>query len=63
MDLNEEVNLKVLTKIEIKFYSNKSGLGMKNDIGTFLVEKFILMLHPKYIKEAVEKSLKRLTQM
>ncbi|MDD2895115.1 MAG: aldo/keto reductase [Aliarcobacter sp.] len=59
--LNEELISKVLTKNRDKiFIATKFGFRMKNDIGDSFSGEVYIDASPKYIKEAVEKSLKRL---
>ena len=58
---NEELISKVLTKNRDKiFIATKFGFRMKNDIGDSFSGDVFIDCSTKYIKEAVEKSLKRL---
>lgn len=58
---NEELISKVLTKNRDKiFIATKFGFRMKNDIGDSFSGDVFIDCSAKYIKEAVEKSLKRL---
>lgn len=58
---NEELISKVLTKNRNKiFIATKFGFRMKNDIGDSFSGDVFIDCSAKYIKEAVEKSLKRL---